>query len=115
MYAIIEALGHQYRVQPGQFLRIAHMDQPVGFQWTCETVLAIQDSKGHLFTGQPFLKKARVLLQICRHGRSKKILVFKKRRRKSHRVTKGHRQDFTEIYVESLLTPRGEILKKGEK
>lgn len=118
MFAVVQGLGKQYKVQPGQFIRMEKLELKEGAVWK-SPVLTFQDSKGKLYVGQPFVEKVEVVGKVCRHGRSKKVLVFKKNRRKGYRRTQGHRQDFTEVYVELIKTPTGNIkqpkklLKKG--
>ena len=112
MYAIIEKGSHQYKVRAGQFVRMQKMDLPKGSSWSCQQILAVQDEKGQLVTGQPFVKKAEVKGRILSHGKLKKQLVFKKKRRKGYRLTKGHRQEFTEVYIELIKTPNGDSQKK---
>ena len=108
MYAIIQGPGHQYRVEPGQFIRLPHLaGTSPGSKWKCQKVLAFGDSSGVSLFGTPFLNQVVVQGHVLRHGRSKKVLVFKKNRRKGYRRTRGHRQDFTEVYIESLKAPDG--------
>ena len=87
----------------------------IGKSWKSEQVLAFQNKSGELVKGDPYVKKAVVQGRVVRHGKSKKILVFKKNRRKGYRRTQGHRQDFTEIYIEAFSTPSGDKIKASEK
>ncbi len=112
MYAIIEELGHQYRVKAGQFVRMPKMPLTEGTQYKCRQILAFEDNKGTFSLGRPFVAKALVKGRVLRHGKSKKILVFKKKRRKGYRLTKGHRQEFTEIYIETLNGPNSQSESK---
>lgn len=112
MYAVIEKGSHQYKVRAGQFIKMQKMDLPKGAQWNCQNVLAIQDQNGQLITGQPFVKKAEVKGRVLNHGKLKKQLVFKKKRRKGYRLTQGHRQEFTEVYIELIKSPNGDLQKK---
>ena len=115
MYAVIEKGSHQYRIQPGQFIKTEKMTLAPGEIWKCELVLAFQDEAGVLTMGTPYVEKAEVIGRIIRHGKSKKSLVFKKNRRKGYRRTQGHRQEFTEIYIEAISTPNGERMEKKLK
>lgn len=115
MYAVIEKGSHQYRIQPGQFIKTEKMTLAPGEIWKCNLVLAFQDKAGVLTTGTPYVEKAEVIGRIVRHGKSKKSLVFKKKRRKGYRRTQGHRQEFTEIYIEAISTPNGEKVEKKLK
>jgi large subunit ribosomal protein L21 len=112
MYAIIQNGAHQYRIQPGQFIRLEKVDLAPGKVWKCQKVLALQDKQGQFMTGTPCIEKAEVKGRVIRHGKGKKQLVFKKHRRKGYRRTQGHRQEFTEVYIELINTPSGEKMEK---
>ena len=115
MYAVIQNGSHQYRVIPGQFLRVQKIPLSPGKMWKCTQVPAFQDKAGRLMTGAPYLEKAQVHCRVVRHGKDKKQIVFKKNRRKGYRKTQGHRQEFTEIYVEHIHTPTGEQIRATAK
>lgn len=112
MYMVMQNGAHQYRVKPGQFLRVEKLNVSAGETWKCQQILAFQDGKGEFLVGTPYLKKAEILAKVMRHGKGKKTLVFKKKRRKGYRKTKGHRQDFTEIYIETCITPTGQRIEE---
>ena len=112
MYAVIRNGAHQYRIQPGQFIRLEKMDLAPGNVWKCQQVLALQNKQGQLVTGTPCIEKAEVRGLVIRHGKEKKLLVFKKNRRKGYRRIQGHRQEFTEVYIELISTPSGEKIEK---
>lgn len=114
MYAVIKKGSHQYQVQPGQFVRMEKIGLAPGEIWKCGLVLTFQDKAG-LLIGTPYIEKAEVIGRVIRHGKSKKFLVFKKHRRKGYRRTQGHRQEFTEIYIEAISTPTGEKIEKKLK
>ncbi len=101
--AIIQSGGKQYHVSPGQHLRVAKIDKTPGSQFEITEVLAI-GGDNPLF-GDPFVQHAKVEVTVRRHGKDKKILVFKKQRRKRHRRLKGHRQAFTELEINQIITP----------
>ena len=118
MYAIIQNGAHQYKVKAGVFLRVEKQSKsPAGQLLINDKVLALSDKEGALTLGAPYVTGAKVHFRVIRHGKSKKKLVFKKKRRKGYRRTKGHRQEFTEIYIETLSPPTGQKvsvpLKKG--
>ena len=112
MYAVIQNGAHQYRVQLGQFIKIEKLGLEPGQLWKCNEILAFQDQEGRLTVGSSGLKRAEVQGRVIRHGKSKKILVFKKKRRKGYRRTQGHRQEFTEIYIELMSAPSGEQVER---
>ena len=111
MYVIIQNSGHQYKVQPGQFVKMPKLSLSEGSAWKCSQVLAFQGEKGEVVIGSPFVDKMEISGRVCRHGKYKKVLVFKKKRRKGYRRTQGHRQEFTEIYIESITDPKGKQIK----
>ena len=96
MYAIINISGKQYKASSGSRLRVPKQDGEAGTSLTFEKVLLISDGK-NTEIGKPNLKGAFVTGTIIEHGRNKKILVYKKKRRKGYQRKNGHRQWFTEI------------------
>ncbi len=98
MYAIIRTGGKQYRVQEGDTLRIASMDAETGSAVVFDDVLLVANN-GDV---QVNPEGARVEAVVRGHGRDKKIIVFKKRRRKHSQRTKGHRQNFTSVKISSI-------------
>ena len=102
MYAIIQTGGKQYRVSPGDVLRVERLPGERGDEVVLDQVLLVADGED-LKVGQPFVADASVKGQILRQGKAKKILVFKKKRRKNYRRRQGHRQLFTAVQVQEIL------------
>ena len=102
-YAVIKTGGKQYRVSPGQVLRVEKLDGEPGaeLQFT-EVLMTAQD--GAVQVGTPTVVGARVTAQVVTQGRAKKILVFKKKRRKNYRRRQGHRQYETTVKVTAIET-----------
>src|SRR5690554_4661375 len=101
MYAIIEAGGKQYRVEEGTILDVELLPEEVGSAVDFDRVLAVKkDDK--LEVGQPFLEGAAVRAKVLSHGKGKKIVVFKYKRKKNYRRKQGHRQPFTRVVVEKI-------------
>ncbi len=100
-YAIVDVAGHQCKVIPDIAFRVPKLDADVGSKVSLDKVLLVSDGK-KVAVGQPYLEGKTIEGEVLRHGRDKKIIVFKKKRRKKYRVTRGHRQHFTEILVKSL-------------
>ncbi len=112
MYAIIETGGLQFKVETGMKLNIPKIPGEVGEQIVIDRVLLTDDGKDSV-VGTPFVKDATVGATILEHGRDKKIIVFKRKRRKGMEKKQGHRQDYTrveigEILVGSVKTPAAE-------
>lgn len=101
MYAIIETGGKQYRVAEGDTLFIEMVDSEPGESFEVDKVLAVKKD-GRLRVGSPVVEGARVRLKVKRHGKGKKIIVFKYKPKKNYQRKKGHRQPFTEVEVEKI-------------
>ena len=97
-YAIIRTGGKQYRVEPGQTLRVPSLLGEAGTKVTFGEVLLGSDGNG-VRTGVPTLSGASVSGEIVRHGLGEKIVVFKFKRRKNYARKQGHRQGFTEVKI----------------
>ena len=98
MYAIIRTGGKQHRVSAGEKLRVDRLVGEVGSEFTINDVLFV-GGEGDPKIGMPTVEGASVTAKIVDQDRDKKILVFKKLRRKGFHKTIGHRQDFTEIEI----------------
>jgi len=100
-YAVISAGGKQHRVAVGDHIRVEKIEAGVGDKVTFDQVLALQ-TEGGLQVGRPVLQGARVVGRVVAHDKAKKILVFKKKKRKQYRRTRGHRQPYTAVVVEEI-------------
>jgi len=103
MYAIIETGGKQYRVETGSLLQVASLEGAVGATVELDQVRLVHGESG-VVIGQPLVQGAKVTAEIVRHGRTRSITVFKKKRRKGYRRTRGHRQGFTSLRVTGIAT-----------
>ncbi|MEC4888588.1 MAG: 50S ribosomal protein L21 [Nitrospira sp.] len=103
MYAIIETGGKQYRVETGSLLQVASLEGDVGASVELDQVRLVH-GEGGVVIGQPLVPGAKVTAEIVRHGRTRSITVFKKKRRKGYRRTRGHRQGFTSLRVTGIAT-----------
>ena len=102
MYAILETGGKQYRVEAGATLQIEALDAEEGQTVELKPVRFISNDNGGTI-GQPEINQAHVKATIVKNGRTRSIRVFKKKRRKGYRRTRGHRQDFTQIRIEEIV------------
>ena len=109
MYAIIKTGGKQYKVQAGDVLQIEKLDQDLGSEFTIDEVLMIGGEKAHI--GTPTVKNAKVTAVVTKQARTRKVIVFKKKRRQGYRKFATHKQDFTEIFVKSITSPDGQVSK----
>ena len=101
MYAVIQSGGKQYRVTPGQTIRLEKLAGDAGAKVELGNVLLLEDG-GDLKTGAA-LANVKVEATIIESDRAKKILVFKKKRKKQYRRTNGHRQSFTAVRIEKIV------------
>ena len=102
MYAIIETGGKQYRVQEGDRVRVEKIDAEVGKRVQFNRVLYV-NRENEILIGAPLLDNASVQAEIVDQDRAKKIIVFKKKRRKGFAKKQGHRQDYTEVKIEKIV------------
>ena len=101
MYAVIETGGKQYRVQPGDTIRVERLAGEPGDKVEFDRVLLVADEK-KTHIGTPHVKKGRVSAEVTGQGRSPKIHVVKLRRRKNSRTRTGHRQNWTELEIKDI-------------
>lgn len=99
-YAIIRSGGKQFRVEPDTTIRLPLIAKNAGDAVDVET-LVIGDDNG-VRIGAPLIENANITASVVSHGRAKKIIVFKKKRRKQYKRTQGHRQDFTLVRIDSI-------------
>ena len=101
MYAVIKTGGKQYRVAPGEKIKIEQIPADVGSQITLDQVLMVAEGES-VKVGNPLLAGAKVTATVLSHGRGEKVRIFKLRRRKHYQKTQGHRQNYTEIRVDAI-------------
>lgn len=109
MYAIIKTGGKQYKVQAGDVLQIEKVEQALGAEFSIAEVLMIGGDKAHV--GTPIVKNAKVTAVVTKQAKTKKVIVFKKKRRQGYRKFATHRQNFTEIFIKSITSPDGQVSK----
>jgi len=97
-YAIFTTGGRQFRAEPGVTIKVPLLDAKPGDEVSFEDVLVASDGK-NVQTGAPMVKGAKVTAEVVRHGKDKKIRIFRFARRTGYRRHGGHRQDFTEIKI----------------
>jgi len=101
MNAVVEILGNQYKVKEGDEVKISRIDEKEGGNVKFDKVLLI-DKDGDIQVGKPTVPDAVVHSTVLEHDRYKKVMVFKKKRRKGYRVKKGHRQGYTLIKIDNI-------------
>ncbi|MBS1646177.1 MAG: 50S ribosomal protein L21 [Bacteroidetes bacterium] len=110
MYAIVKIAGQQFKVERGSKLYVHRLKANEGADVEFNEVLLI-DNAGKITVGSPTVDGAKIAATVVQHLRGEKVLVFKKKRRKTYQKMNGHRQDFTQILVQGILG-KGESLKE---
>ncbi len=101
LYAILETGGKQYRVSPGETIKVEKVPGAHGDSYVFDKVLAVND-EGALKCGNPYLPGTTVKATVLRQGKARKILVFKYRAKSNYRRRYGHRQSYTEVRIDSI-------------
>ncbi|MYN14059.1 50S ribosomal protein L21 [Pusillimonas sp. TS35] len=101
MYAVIKTGGKQYRVAPGQKLKIEQIPADIGQEITLDQVLSVGEGD-QIQIGAPLVSGAVVKATVLAQGRHDKVKIFKMRRRKHYQKRQGHRQNYTEVRIEAI-------------
>jgi large subunit ribosomal protein L21 len=101
MYAVIKTGGKQYRVVAGEKIKIEQIPTDVGSQITLDEVLLVGEGES-VRVGTPVVTGASVTASVLAHGRHDKVKIFKMRRRKHYQKHQGHRQNYTEIRIDTI-------------
>ena len=101
MYAVIQTGGKQLRVSPGDQVKVEKLQADIGDTVTFENVIMTSDGE-KIEVGKPYLENVKVEGRLLSHGKNRKILVFKYKRRKGYRNKRGHRQPFSLISIENI-------------
>jgi large subunit ribosomal protein L21 len=104
VFAIIQASGRQFRVEPGAIIAVdGHNSGEAGGEVSFDQVLLVSNDNGDVTAGTPFVSGAKVLGVVGELDKGKKIRVFKKKRRKGMRRTKGHRSTYTRVRIKDII------------
>ncbi|HWS12292.1 MAG TPA: 50S ribosomal protein L21 [Rhodocyclaceae bacterium] len=101
MYAVIKTGGKQYRVVPGEKIKVEQIPADVGAEITLDQVLLVGEGEA-VKIGAPMVAGASVKATVVSHGRHDKVKIFKMRRRKHYQKHQGHRQNYTEIRIDGI-------------
>ncbi|MBI5455068.1 MAG: 50S ribosomal protein L21 [Deltaproteobacteria bacterium] len=101
MHAVIKTGGKQYRVAEGDLLKVEKLEGEIGSTIEFPEVLAVGEGDS-IKVGSPTVAGAKVKAEIVEHGKSKKVIIFKKKRRKGFAKKQGHRQLFTSIKIQEI-------------
>ncbi len=102
MYAVIKTGGKQYKVSPGEKLKVEQLPTEVGAEVVLDQVLLVGEGES-VRLGQPMVAGATVRATVVSHGRGDKVTIFKMRRRKHYQKHQGHRQNYTELKIDSIV------------
>ena len=102
MYAVVKTGGKQYKVAPGEKLKVEQIPADVGAQVVLDQVLLVGEGDD-VRLGQPVVAGAAVNATVVSHGRHDKVRIFKMRRRKHYQKHQGHRQNYTELKIDSIV------------
>jgi large subunit ribosomal protein L21 len=102
VYAIIETGGKQYKVEEGDVFNVEKVPIKEGETFEATQVLAVVDGE-NVSLGTPFVEGASVTLKVLEHGKGDKIVIFKHKPKKHYRKTRGHRQPYTKVTVETII------------
>ena len=114
MYAIVDIAGKQYKVSEGTKLKVASLDKNTGENVSFDKVLLTDNGKS-VKVGTPTLKGVNINATILEHGRERKILIYKKKRRKGYQRKNGHRQGYTLIEIMKIKATTGTTKKAPTK
>ncbi len=112
MYSIIEISGKQYRVSEGETIKVSTQDWKVGDTVKLNQVL-LTDSGENISFGTPIVAGASVTIEIMEHNREKKLLIYKKKRRKGYQRKNGHRQGYTLLKINNLKMASTKKIQKN--
>jgi len=101
MYAVIKAGGKQYKVSPGDVVRVEKLEQEAGSSVEFREVLALNTDQA-IVVGSPLVANASVSGTVVESGKAKKVLIFKYKRKKQYKVFRGHRQRFTAVKIDAI-------------
>jgi large subunit ribosomal protein L21 len=103
VFAIIQSGGRQVKVSPGDVITVDRVDAQAGDEVTIDQVLVLEKDGGEVLAGSPFVANVKVVGVVDGEARGPKIRIFKKKRRKGMRRTRGHRSTYTRIRVKDII------------
>lgn len=100
-YAIAEIAGQQIVMEPGKKIKVPRLDQEAGATYVVKHVLYLRNGE-KVEVGNPFIENVSIDTTVVEHARLKKVIVFKKKRRKGYRVKNGHRQPYSKLRIDAI-------------
>ena len=114
MYALIEFAGNQFKVEEGSSIRVPHVDGKVGSKVSIDNILYLDDGKNKTI-GTPRVTSVKIDSEIISHGKDRKVVVFKFKRRKGYQKKNTHRQDYSILKVGKLGKVNKTVAKESVK
>ena len=114
MFAVVEILGQQFKVEKNQKIIVNKLNEKEGSKISFSNVLLVDNGKDFSL-GTPTVSNYSVDAKITKHLKGEKVIVFKKKRRKGYRVKNGHKQHLSEIIIESISQTSGLVKKTNDK
>ena len=105
MYAVFNISGFQYSVEEGEVLKIPLQDAKVGDKFDIDEVMLIK-GKADAVVGNPYIENAKIQAEVLSHGKDDKVLIYKYKRRTKYRRRQGHRQDYSEVKIKKIVSPK---------
>ena len=102
MFAIIKCGARQYKAEPNRVIEVNRLHLEKGAEFTSEEVLFVGGEEAKAQIGAPYVKGARVTGVVVEHLRGEKVIIYKLKRRKNYRRTRGHRQELTRVRIEKI-------------
>jgi large subunit ribosomal protein L21 len=112
MYAVIKTGGKQYKVAVGEKLKVEQIPADIGAAFVIDEVLLVQSASG-IQVGTPLVAGAAVHTTVLEQGRHDKVRIFKMRRRKHYQKRQGHRQNYTELFIATILGAGGAVVAEA--
>ncbi len=103
MYAMINIAGNQLKAVPGGKLVVNNLNEEAGSVFENTSVMLLSEENGNVIVGKPYIANAKVKLEVVDNYKGKKVIAFKKRRRKGSKVKRGFRQSLTELKVLEII------------
>jgi large subunit ribosomal protein L21 len=103
VFAIIKSGGRQVKVAPGEVITVDRVDAQPGQEVSIDQILLVENASGDIVAGSPFVANAKVMGVVEGESRGPKIRIFKKKRRKGMRRTKGHRSTYTRVRITDIV------------
>ena len=103
MFAVIQSGGRQVKVSPGDIISVDRFEATPGDEVTIDQVLVLEKESGEVLAGAPYVADVKVIGVVAGESRGPKIRIFKKKRRKGMRRTKGHRSTYTLVHIKDII------------